>query len=47
MAVPKKKMSKGKTNSRKATWKKKMLKKVLSAISVGKSYLKKNKDMTL
>ena len=42
MAVPKKKMSKSKTNSRKSHWKKKMLKKVLIAISVGKSYLKKN-----
>jgi ribosomal protein L32 len=47
MAVPKKKMSKSKTNSRKSSWKKKLLKKVLSAISFGKSYLKKNKDMTL
>ena len=37
MAVPKKKMSKSKTNSRKSTWKKKVLKKAIIAISIGKS----------
>ena len=47
MAVPKKKMSKGKSNSRKSMWKKKMLKKVLVAISIGKSKLKKDKNLTL
>lgn len=40
MAVPKKKMSKSKTNSRKDTWKKKVLKKLLIAISIGKSNVK-------
>nr|YP_009503390.1 ribosomal protein L32 [Euglena clara]AXA45502.1 ribosomal protein L32 [Euglena clara] len=42
MAVPKKKMSKSKRDSRKSSWKKKVLKKVLFAVSLGKSLL--NKD---
>ncbi len=42
MAVPKKKMSKSKTNSRKNTWKKKAKKKALIAISIGN--IKKNKS---
>ncbi len=37
MAVPKKKMSKSKRDSRKSTWKKKVIKNVLKAISIGKS----------
>jgi ribosomal protein L32 len=43
MAVPKKKMSKSKTNSRKSNWKKKVKSNSLIAISLGKSMLK-NKD---
>lgn len=39
MAVPKKKMSKSRRDSRKSTWKKKVEKKVLLAISIGKSLL--------
>ena len=39
MAVPKKKMSKSRRDSRKSTWKKKVEKKVLFAISLGKSLL--------
>lgn len=39
MAVPKKKMSKSKRDSRKSTWKKKVEKNVLIAISLGKSLL--------
>nr|YP_010700481.1 ribosomal protein L32 [Strombomonas costata]WCH63620.1 ribosomal protein L32 [Strombomonas costata] len=39
MAVPKKKMSNSKRDSRKNTWKKKVLKKVKIAISLGKSIL--------
>ena len=39
MAVPKKKMSKSKRDSRKNTWKKKVTKNVLAAISLGKSLL--------
>jgi large subunit ribosomal protein L32 len=39
MAVPKKKMSKSKRDSRKSTWKKKVSKKVLLAVSLGKSIL--------
>ena len=42
MAVPKKKMSKSKTNSRKSYWKKKAEKNTLLAISIGKSILKNN-----
>lgn len=42
MAVPKKKMSKSKKNSRKTIWKKKVLKKVLIAVSLGKSFYNKN-----
>ena len=44
MAVPKKKMSKSKSNSRKTTWKRKVLKKLSIAISLGKSLLLENKD---
>lgn len=39
MAVPKKKMSKSRRDSRKSTWKKKVAKSVLVAISLGKSLL--------
>nr|YP_009389121.1 ribosomal protein L32 [Euglena archaeoplastidiata]AKR17894.1 ribosomal protein L32 [Euglena archaeoplastidiata] len=42
MAVPKKKMSKSKRDSRKSTWKKKVIKNVLKAISIGKSCLSNN-----
>nr|YP_009145457.1 ribosomal protein L32 [Monomorphina parapyrum]AKL78930.1 ribosomal protein L32 [Monomorphina parapyrum] len=42
MAVPKKKMSKSRRDSRKSTWKKKASKKVLIALSIGKSFLEKN-----
>lgn len=41
MAVPKKKTSKSRRDSRKSNWKKKVLKKVFFAISLGKS-LKNN-----
>jgi len=37
MAVPKKKMSKSKRDSRKSNWNKKVSKKVTLAISLGKS----------
>ena len=37
MAVPKKKMSRSRRNSRKSYWKKKVVKNVLRAISLGKS----------
>lgn len=37
MAVPKKKMSKSRRDSRKSTWKKKIIKNVKLAISLGKS----------
>jgi ribosomal protein L32 len=47
MAVPKKKMSKSKRNSRKSYWKKKVIKKVLIAISIGKSLMKDNKNLVL
>nr|YP_009144895.1 ribosomal protein L32 [Euglenaria anabaena]AKJ83342.1 ribosomal protein L32 [Euglenaria anabaena] len=40
MAVPKKKMSKSKRDSRKNTWKKKIKKNVLVALSIGKGLLK-------
>nr|YP_008004701.1 ribosomal protein L32 [Euglena viridis]AGM16246.1 ribosomal protein L32 [Euglena viridis] len=43
MAVPKKKMSKSRRDSRKTTWKKKVSKNVLIAISLGKS-LNSNKS---
>jgi len=39
MAVPKKKMSKSKRDSRKAVWKRKVSKKLLFALSLGKSLL--------
>jgi len=39
MAVPKKKMSKSRRDSRKNTWKKKVSKKVVNAISLGKSLM--------
>jgi large subunit ribosomal protein L32 len=39
MAVPKKKMSKSRRDSRKANWNKKITKHVLFAISLGKSFL--------
>lgn len=39
MAVPKKKMSKSRRDSRKSNWKKKVVKSVLVAISLGKSLL--------
>ena len=37
MAVPKKKMSKSRRNSRRNNWKKKLVKQVEHAISIGKS----------
>ena len=45
MAVPKKKMSKSKRNSRKTTWKKKVKSNVLLAISIGKSLLNNNSNL--
>ena len=42
MAQPKKKMSKSRRNSRRANWKNKVYKQVLSAISLGKSVLNSN-----
>lgn len=48
MAVPKKKMSKSRTNSRKSYWKKKVVKNVLRAISLSKSLQStKNKNFVL
>ena len=46
MAVPKKKMSKSRRDSRKAYWKKKVVKNVLRAFSLGKSvnYLEANRE---
>lgn len=44
MAVPKKKTSRSKKNSRKANWKKKVEKNVLIAISIGKSIMNKEKE---
>jgi large subunit ribosomal protein L32 len=41
MAVPKKKMSKSRRDSRKSTWKKKASKKMLIALSLGKSFIEK------
>lgn len=43
MAVPKKKTSKSRRDSRKSNWKKKVLKKVSFALSLGKS-LKNNEN---
>ncbi len=40
MAVPKKRTSKSKRNSRKATWKNKVFKKAQKALSLAKSILK-------
>lgn len=42
MAVPKKKMSKSRRDSRKSNWKNKVSKQVLVAISLGKSLAKGN-----
>ena len=42
MAVPKKKMSSSKRDSRKSNWKKKIEKNVRIAISLGKSILNEN-----
>lgn len=42
MAQPKKKTSKSRRDSRKATWNRKVSKYVLIAMSIGKSVLKKN-----
>lgn len=39
MAVPKKKMSKSRRNSRRSYWKKKVVKNVVKAISLGKSII--------
>lgn len=39
MAVPKKKMSKSRRDARQSNWKKKVVKKVLVALSIGKSFL--------
>lgn len=47
MAVPKKKMSSSKRDSRKSNWKKKIKKNVLIALSIGKSILNKNKENNL
>lgn len=44
MAVPKKKMSKSRRDARKSTWKKKVIKNVLLAISLGKSLLDDQKS---
>jgi large subunit ribosomal protein L32 len=40
MAVPKKKMSKSRRDMRRSEWKKKVVKQVLVAISLGKSLLR-------
>jgi large subunit ribosomal protein L32 len=42
MAVPKKKMSKSRRNSRRATWKKKVLKQVQLALTIGNSIFNSN-----
>ena len=47
MAVPKKKMSRSKRNSRKSTWKKKVERNVLIALTIGNSVLNKNKSNNL
>ena len=47
MAVPKKKMSRSKRDSRKSTWKKKVEKKVLIALSIGKSIIGKKESNNL
>lgn len=47
MAVPKKKMSKSKRDSRKNTWKKKVKNNVLIAISIGKSLLKNKNESNI
>lgn len=44
MAVPKKKMSKSRRNSRKNNWKKKITKQVQFAISLGKSITSEKKE---
>lgn len=44
MAVPKKKTSKSKRDSRKSSWKKKVVKKVLNAISLAKSINNEGKN---
>lgn len=47
MAVPKKKMSSSKRDSRKSNWKKKIKKNVLIALSIGKSILNKNNNLII
>nr|YP_010700118.1 ribosomal protein L32 [Colacium mucronatum]WCH63264.1 ribosomal protein L32 [Colacium mucronatum] len=42
MAVPKKKMSKSRRNSRRATWKKKVLKQLQIALTIGNSISSSN-----
>ena len=42
MAVPKKKMSKSRRNSRRTTWKKKVLKHVQLALTIGNSLYNSN-----
>lgn len=44
MAVPKKKMSRSRKNSRKSNWKRKILKQVSLALSIGKSILEKGSE---
>ena len=45
MAVPKKKMSRSKTNARKSSSKKKVKDNILIAISIGKSVLKNKENI--
>ena len=47
MAVPKKKMSRSKRDSRKSTWKKKVEKNVLIALTIGNSMIKKDNGNNL
>jgi ribosomal protein L32 len=47
MAVPKKKLSKSKRDSRKSYWKKKVSKKSLIAISIGKKLIKNEEKIVL
>jgi large subunit ribosomal protein L32 len=45
MAVPKKKMSKSRKNARKNTWKKKILKQVQLALTIGNSIFNPNSNL--
>lgn len=44
MAVPKKKMSKSKTNSRKSVWKRKAMKQAMKSVSLYKAIISKKSN---